>query len=79
MKNQIRSWTICCYWRKPHYGGRYLMFLCSECGRSARVLATTPYASFHFHRLAPYGVLANLLAMPVVSIWVMPAGLLALV
>ena len=41
-------------------------------------LATTPYAAFHFHRLAPYGVLANLLAMPVVSIWVMPAGLLAL-
>jgi hypothetical protein len=29
--------TICCYWRKTHYGGRYLMFLC-ECGRSARVL-----------------------------------------
>jgi competence protein ComEC len=42
-------------------------------------LATTPYAAFHFHRLAPYGVLANLLAMPIVSIWVMPAGLLALV
>ncbi len=30
-------------------------------------LATTPYAAFHFHRIAPYGVLANLLAMPVVS------------
>jgi competence protein ComEC len=42
-------------------------------------LATTPYAAYHFHRLAPYGVLANLLAMPIVSIWVMPAGLLALV
>jgi competence protein ComEC len=41
-------------------------------------LATTPYAAYHFHRLAPYGVLANLLAMPIVSIWVMPAGLLAL-
>jgi competence protein ComEC len=41
-------------------------------------LATTPYAAFHFHRLAPYGVLANLLAMPIVSIWVMPAGLLGL-
>jgi competence protein ComEC len=26
-------------------------------------LATTPFAAFHFHRLAPYGVLANLLAM----------------
>jgi competence protein ComEC len=42
-------------------------------------LATTPYAAFHFHRAAPYGVLANLLAMPIVSIWVMPAGLVALV
>src|SRR5581483_11596844 len=40
-------------------------------------LATTPYAAFHFHRVAPYGVLANLLAMPIVSAWVMPAGMLA--
>lgn len=42
-------------------------------------LATTPYAAFHFHRMAPYGVLANLLAMPIVSIWVMPMGLLGLI
>jgi competence protein ComEC len=42
-------------------------------------LATTPYAAYHFHRTAPYGVLANLLAMPIVSAWVMPSGLLALV
>jgi competence protein ComEC len=41
-------------------------------------LATTPYAAFHFHRLAPYGVIANLLAMPIVSAWVMPMGLLGL-
>ena len=41
-------------------------------------LATMPFAAYHFHRLAPYGVIANLLAMPVVSAWVMPAGLLAL-
>src|SRR4051794_17474948 len=41
-------------------------------------LATTPYAAYHFHRIAPYGVLANLLAMPIVSAWVMPMGLLAL-
>jgi competence protein ComEC len=41
-------------------------------------LATMPYAAYHFHRLAPYGVLANLLAMPIVSAWVMPTGLLAL-
>ncbi len=29
------------------------------------VVATTPYAAYHFHRAAPYGALANLLAMPV--------------
>jgi competence protein ComEC len=42
-------------------------------------LATTPYAAYHFHRLAPYGVLANLAAMPVVSAVVMPAGILGLI
>src|ERR1700738_820424 len=42
-------------------------------------LGTTPYAPFHFHCVTPYGVLANLAAMPVVSALVMPAGLLGLV
>ena len=59
----------------------------SRCGAGARSsalilaslvagLATTLFAAYHFHRLAPYGVIANLLAMPVVSVWVMPMGLL---
>ena len=38
--------------------------------------ATTPYAAYHFHRIAPFSVLANLLAMPIVSAWVMPMGIL---
>jgi competence protein ComEC len=38
-------------------------------------LATTLYTAYHFHRLTPYGVIANFLAMPVVSIWVMPMGI----
>ncbi len=42
-------------------------------------LATMPYTAYHFYRLTPYGVLANLLAMPVISAVSMPAGLLALV
>ena len=41
--------------------------------------ATMPYVGFHFHRLGPYGVIANVLAMPIVSVLVMPAGLLAIV
>ena len=42
-------------------------------------LATTLFAAYHFHRLAPYGVLANLLAMHIVSLVAMPSGILALV
>jgi competence protein ComEC len=41
-------------------------------------LATTIFIAFHFHRLTPYSLIANLLAMPIVSAWVMPAGVLGL-
>ncbi len=41
-------------------------------------LATTPYAVFHFHRLAAFSLSANLAAMPIVSILIMPAGLASL-
>src|SRR5260370_11893062 len=40
--------------------------------------ATIPYIAYHFHRISPYGVVANLVAMPVVSAWVMPWGILGL-
>jgi competence protein ComEC len=38
-------------------------------------LATVPYAAFHFHRLAPYGIVANLAATPLISFVIMPAAL----
>lgn len=59
------------------WGGREIMTL--ALASFVAGLATTPYAAFHFHRITPYGVLANLAAMPVVSGVVMPAGLLGLV
>ena len=40
--------------------------------------ATIPFVAYHFHRISPYGVVANLAAMPIVSAWVMPAGLAGL-
>lgn len=40
-------------------------------------LATTPFAVYHFHRAAPLALIANLAAMPVVAILVMPAALFA--
>jgi competence protein ComEC len=42
-------------------------------------LSTALFAIEHFHRIAVWGLPANLLAMPVISIIVMPAGLAALV
>ncbi|MGC2781457.1 MAG: ComEC/Rec2 family competence protein, partial [Bradyrhizobium sp.] len=58
------------------WGGREIAMLLTA--SLVAGLATTPYAAFHFHRITPYGVLANLAAMPVVSALVMPAGLLGL-
>ena len=40
-------------------------------------LATTPFGLHHFGRLQLYGVLANAIAVPITSVVVMPAGLLA--
>jgi competence protein ComEC len=41
--------------------------------------ATIPFIAYHFHRISTYGLLANLLAMPLVSAWVMPAGIAGVV
>ncbi|MGN6114617.1 MAG: ComEC/Rec2 family competence protein, partial [Nitrobacter sp.] len=62
--------------RAALWGGREIVTL--ALASFVAGLATTPYAAFHFHRVTPYGVIANLLAMPVVSALVMPAGLLGL-
>ncbi|HEY0266540.1 MAG TPA: ComEC/Rec2 family competence protein, partial [Rhizomicrobium sp.] len=40
-------------------------------------LATLPFALFHFDRATHYAVLGNLIAMPVMGFWVMPAAALA--
>ncbi len=39
-------------------------------------MATSPIAAAHFNRMAQYGLLANLLAVPVMGTLVMPAGVI---
>ncbi len=41
------------------------------------MLATAPYAVFHFNRFADYALLANLLAVPLTGIWIMPWAVIA--
>lgn len=38
--------------------------------------ATAPFAAYHFHAVAPLGLITNVLAMPIVSLIVMPAGVI---
>ena len=35
-------------------------------------LATTPFAVFHFNRFVSYGMAANLFAVPITALWIMP-------
>ena len=41
-------------------------------------MATLPFALYHFHRVAVYTSLGNLLAGPIIAFWIMPTVLLCL-
>ncbi|MDH5188206.1 MAG: ComEC family competence protein [Rhodospirillaceae bacterium] len=42
-------------------------------------LATAPFAAFHFNSVATFGLLGNLLAVPLTAIWIMPAAVASFV
>lgn len=41
--------------------------------------ATLPLTAYHFGAITPWGVLANLLGIPLTGLWIMPAGLAVLI
>jgi competence protein ComEC len=41
-------------------------------------IATAPLGVYHFGRLPTYGMIANLIAVPLTAFWIMPLGLLGL-
>ncbi len=40
--------------------------------------ATTPFIIYHFNQFAPYGVIANLICVPLTDFFIMPLGLLSM-
>jgi competence protein ComEC len=70
-------------WRAERAGGPGRAALAYLAGVAFTTLvasaATLPFAAYHFHRVAPHGVVANLLAVPLMGFWVMPWTLLSLV
>lgn len=56
--------------------GRYLAGI--ACTTLIATAATAPFAIYHFNRIADYGLMANLLAVPVTGLWVMPWAIISL-
>lgn len=41
-------------------------------------IATAPFAAYHFNNFAPYGVITNLIVVPITSLFIMPFGVISL-
>jgi competence protein ComEC len=61
-------------WRPPRWTRPVLAVVLSSAVAGA---ATAPVAAAHFNRIADYGLLANLLSVPLMGLVVMPAAVLA--
>lgn len=59
-----------------HRAGRYVIGIVVT--DTIAAAATAPFGIFHFNQNANYGFAANLLAIPVMGFWVMPAAIVGL-
>ena len=68
-------------WRRGKVPGRRVMLYVLGVALTTVVasLATSPVAVAHFGRLASWGLAANLIAVPVMALWIMPWALAAFV
>lgn len=68
------------FWKSPVRGWRKFAKGVFSVGFSSFVAgaATAPFAAFHFNQIAQYGLLANLVAVPLMGLVVMPALIVAL-
>jgi len=65
--------------REPRGVGRRVVgyFLGVAATSVIAILATAPFAAFHFQSLALYGLPANLVAVPLTAFWIMPWAVLS--
>jgi competence protein ComEC len=68
-------------WRaEAGWGGRAALYVAGLVFTSLiATLATGPYSIYHFNRIAHYGVIANMIAVPLTGVWVMPWAVLAVI
>ncbi len=67
------------FWRKGAWHQRLFRYLGGVLlSTLVAGLATAPFAAYHFHHLASYGLVANIVAIPLTGLIIMPAALLAM-
>jgi competence protein ComEC len=68
-------------WRaETGWAGRAGLYLGGlVCTSLIATLATGPYSIYHFNRVAHYGVFANMIAVPLTGMWIMPWAVLAVI
>lgn len=57
------------------FGRAFLLLALTSLVASA---ATAPFAVYSFNRVPLYGIAANMIAVPITDLWIMPAGLVAM-
>ena len=76
-RERKRLFDVSPFWRGLRWGGA-LVF-----GAAITTLvagtAVAPFAVYHFHRMTHFGLVANMIAAPLVSLLIMPMALLALI
>ena len=74
-----RRWQTSRHGWRDSLPGRMVMFITMTALTSVVAsAATAPFSAFHFHRIANYGLVANLIAVPAMASWIMPSGFAAL-
>jgi len=71
------------WWVEMHRGAgwarRLSVYVLGVCATTVvSTIATAPLTLYHFQHLSVYGLLANVLAVPVLGFWVMPFAVMAL-
>ncbi|MDP6953058.1 MAG: ComEC/Rec2 family competence protein, partial [Alphaproteobacteria bacterium] len=71
----VRRWRPMTDWT-PRPGRRVLLYVGAVAATTVVAsLATSPFAAYHFGRVASLGLVANLVAVPITALWIMPWGL----
>ena len=74
LRPMLRSLQVDGSWQR-----RFALYLTALALTSALAgTASAPFAAYHFGRIQVYFIVANMLAVPLTALWVMPAGLIGL-